>query len=352
MSIRVMTMIWDTCLYQAGTLNVLLAMADHASDNGRDIYPGMEYLAGKCRQTVRATQECVKRLRADRVVILLDRDGRDLEPSENPIGGRGYRATYRIDLERVQKLQGFHQQDCPDCEHCKFARKTPKEDAGKGEVSRKKGELSRSHIENHQEPSRTSLSPVGSEESEKVASLGEGKPERWPEFRSTVAKTWPNNFPADNEVACKREFVRLTRQHDPDLIIACAGLHGAELRRRQAARGKKAGGLIVKKPSNWLREGDWEGYEPQAKAEAGREAKIATALGNVRRALGDGLFSVLKNAMPEGSLAALDGIGLTGNTITITGASQRALLERHEGKIERALGERPRFQMVPRAGAA
>jgi hypothetical protein len=164
MSIRVMTTIWDTCLYQAGTLNVLLAMGDFANDRGRDIFPGLEYLAAKCRQTPRATQDCLKRLRADLVVVLLDRNGDDLGPEANPTGGRGYRTEYRIDLERVQILQGLHMADDPACEHCKAMRKTepervkkpaPKDEvsAGKGEKNVAKDEVSRSHIDESSKPS-------------------------------------------------------------------------------------------------------------------------------------------------------------------------------------------------------
>lgn len=353
MSIRVMTLIWDTCLYQAGTLNVLLAMADHASDNGRDIYPGMEYLAAKCRQTVRATQDCVKRLRADRVLILLDRNGCDLEPTENPIGGRGYRATYRIDLQRVQKLQGLHQIEHPECEHCKAGRKTPQDEAEKGEVLRKKGELSRSHIERTvNEPSGNHSPPADAGESDGIASLGNGNPERWPEFRKVVEDTWPGGFPAKNEIAGLKAFVQVTRVHDPELVITCAKLHGkAETASKAGRRGKST--HLIRLPANWLREGDWQGYVPRAAAEVKRETEVVSALGRVQRAVGDGLFALLRREMPDAALAMLDGIGLTQPaTITVTGASQRALLERREGKIERLLGERPRYVIVPKAGAA
>lgn len=343
-----MTMIWDTCLYQAGTLNVLLAMADHASDNGLDIYPGMEYLAAKCRQTVRATQDCVKRLRADRVLILLGRDGRDLEPTENPIGGRGYRAEYRIDLERVKELQALHQAEHPDCELCRAGNKTPRRDAKKGEPSRQKGELSRSHIERTvKEPSRTSLPPAGAGESEKVASLGQGAPERFPEFRSAVSRAWPDGFPAEDQVACEKQFVRLTRQHSADLLIACANLHGTELRGRNERRAGK-GKVFAKRPSNWLKEGEWQGYIPRAEETARLEAQASTALGSVRRALGGGLFDLLRRlGMHDTVIAKLDGMTFEPPaSFTVTAAIQSSLLDRHFDALQRHLGARPSFRLV------
>jgi hypothetical protein len=348
MSIRVMTLIWDTCLYQGGTLNVLLAMADHASDNGRDVYPGMEYLAAKCRQTVRATQDCVKRLRADRVAILLDRNGNDLEPSENPTGGRGYRAEYRIDLERVKELQGLHQAEHPDCELCKAGNKTPQRDGKKGEVGDRKGEKSRSHIDRTvKEPSRTSLAPAGAGESEKIASRGEGEVQRWPEFRTAVAKTWPDAFPADDEVACRKQFARLTRVHAADLLIACARLHGNELRQRKEKRGKRGGITFAKRPSNWLQQGDWEGYIPQAEQMAADEAGIATALGNVQRAMGEGVFKLLRERMDDAALARLDGMTFSPPAgFTVKSAFQKSLLDRHTSALERHLGDRATFTLV------
>jgi hypothetical protein len=348
MSIRVMTMIWDTCLYQGGTLNVLLAMADHASDNGRDIYPGMEYLAAKCRQTVRATQDCVKRLRADGVVILLDRDGRDLEPTKNPTGGRGYRAEYRIDLERVKELQGLHQAEHPDCELCKAGNKTPQREAKKGEPSREKGEVCRSHIDRTvKEPSRTSLPPAGAGESEKIASLGKGEPERFPEFRAVVANTWPGAWVADNEVAARKAWDKITRAYPADLIIACAALHG---KAKTEAKKRRTDGSTqhMRLPANWLKDGDWQGYIPQAEEQARRDAAAVTALGNVRRALGDGLVEVLKRAgMDDATMARLDGLTLAGEaSFTVTSMFQRTLLEKHQGALERHFRTRPSFHLV------
>lgn len=159
-----MTAIWETCLYQGGTLNVLLAMADSASrPDGTGIFPGLDYLSAKCRQSVRATQDSIKRLRGDLVVIQLGPNGEDLTPEQNAIGGRGHRTEYRIDMKRVRKLQALHRLENPDCAYCAAGDKADpervQEAAEKGEVSAVKGadndvkgEVSRSHIEEPLEP--------------------------------------------------------------------------------------------------------------------------------------------------------------------------------------------------------
>lgn len=356
MSIAVMTLCWKTCLYEGNILNVLLALADWGEDDGGDIFPGIETLAAKCRCSVRTTQVALRKLEGDKV----------LEQIANSKGGRGKVTEYKINLERVQELQALHEAENPDCPHCQAKRKSAEKRAQyraqrvqtaseKGAGQRQKGAAGRERIDNtHQHPSDThqhSLAPAGAGESEKVASLGEGKPERWPEFRSAVAQTWVNGFPADNEIACKAEFVRLTRQHDPEIIIACARLHGEELRRREDARSRKAGTLMVKKPSNWLKEGDWQGYIPKVEEISTSQRRMVTALGNVQRALGLELFNQLRGwGMPDVSLAALDGVVHEGGARFLTTSGlQRMLLERHEGKLERLLGERPSYILIRKA---
>lgn len=181
-----MTAIWETCLYQGGTLNVLLAMADSASrPDGTGIFPGLDYLSAKCRQSVRATQDSIKRLRSDLVVIQLGPKGEDLKPDQNAIGGRGHRTEYRISLKRVQELQALHRIEDPDCVYCLAGDKADPErvqkpatkdevSAPKGAVIDVKGEVSRSHIEEPLEPEveplREPIAPAASENFELVGS--------------------------------------------------------------------------------------------------------------------------------------------------------------------------------------
>lgn len=112
--------------------------------------------------------------------------------------------------------------------------------------------------------------------------------------------------------------------------------------------------MFAKRPSNWLREGDWQGYIPQAEERARLEVEIVTAMGNVRRALGNGLFDLLRRqGMSDASLAMLDGMTLAPPAqFGITKPFQRTLLEKHSGVLERQLGERPSFTLVAEAKAS
>jgi hypothetical protein len=353
MSIEVMSFLWKTCLYEGNTLNTLMAMADWAEDDGGDIFPGIDLLAAKTRASVRTTQIALRRLEGDQVI----------ERIANARGGRGKITEYKIDLERVQELQGLHEAAEPDCAHCAARRRSAERRAehrakrvqagvAKGAGSRQKGAGSRPPIDNtHQQPPNTHHSgPAGAGESVTIASLGEGEEQRWPEFRSAVANTWPNGFPFDNEVACKAEFVRQTRKHRADLIIACANLHGAELRRRQERRGTGAGQVMAKLPSNWLKVGDWQGYIPAAEAAVEAEAKAALALARVRETIGDGLFDLLRRrGLSDMQLSQLDGAAFTAPAAFEVSGYQRALLERHIGALESHCGERPTFSTKRRA---
>lgn len=56
MSIRIMTMVWDRFDGTGSELLLALALADHAHDNGRHIYPTIKSLAKKTRQSERTVQ--------------------------------------------------------------------------------------------------------------------------------------------------------------------------------------------------------------------------------------------------------------------------------------------------------
>lgn len=162
-----MSAIWRTCCYQDGSLVLLLAMADHGKDDGTDIYPGVDLLAAKCRSSVRAIQERLKKLRADGVVKIVGNNGIDLPDDETPVGGRGRKTEYRIDLERVQELHALHQQESPQCEHCRARAERVRRRARKGAARSTKGEDARApyRIEPLETPlnlpSEAARAPVG-----------------------------------------------------------------------------------------------------------------------------------------------------------------------------------------------
>ena len=62
MSIRVMTTVWDQSTAEGSALLLLLAIADHAHDDGTGAWPSVDALAKKTRQTPRNTQFLLRRL--------------------------------------------------------------------------------------------------------------------------------------------------------------------------------------------------------------------------------------------------------------------------------------------------
>lgn len=90
-----MTMVWDSDLYEGGTLLVLLAMADWAADDGTKIFPALKTLAAKARLSPRGAQYALEKLRNDGVI----------RPVSSTSGGRGKIVEYKIELETMQKLR-------------------------------------------------------------------------------------------------------------------------------------------------------------------------------------------------------------------------------------------------------
>lgn len=313
--------------YEGRTLLVLIALASWADDDGSHIYPRIETLAKRARCSVRQAQRALRQMEGDGVLVVVRKGG-----------GRSL-TEYRIDVE---KLRGNVrcQNGTSDIGDMKTA-----ENVTSGVTK------PAAHIDTRsstRSSTRSLSAPADAGESEKIASLGKGAPERFPEFRSVVANSWPGGFPADNQVAASKAWADVTRMHSADLVIACAGLHGRAKTEKQNQRGKTGGREIMRLPSNWLKEGDWQGYIPQAEEAARRDAATVTALGNVRRALGDGLVEVLKRAgMDDATMARLDGLTLAGDaSFTVTSMFQRTLLEKHQGALERHFRTRPSFHLV------
>ncbi|MBI1213585.1 MAG: hypothetical protein GC190_19175 [Alphaproteobacteria bacterium] len=77
MSIRLMTRVWDSGQYSAGTLVVLLALADWADDDGGRLFPKLETLEKKTRLSVKQLRRVLADLIEDGV--LLDEGGKGIK---------------------------------------------------------------------------------------------------------------------------------------------------------------------------------------------------------------------------------------------------------------------------------
>ncbi|HXS07829.1 MAG TPA: helix-turn-helix domain-containing protein [Rhizomicrobium sp.] len=165
-----------TCLFKGGTRLFVLTLADYSGDDdGRSIFPGHDLIAADCQCSIRSIQDLIREVRKTGVLKVVGASGSDLADDEKPIGGRGQRTEYRLDLERLDELQALHQAREPNCEHCQArakraknaASKRTKNAARKGENSSAKDENSRiaykdSNLNNHNELAHErALSPEG-----------------------------------------------------------------------------------------------------------------------------------------------------------------------------------------------
>jgi hypothetical protein len=88
MSIKVSTEVWQGSRHKSGNLLVLLAVADHADDQGT-AWPGVRLLARKARLSQRHTRRCLNELVASGELEIL--------PNRAPSG----RTLYRIRLDKL-----------------------------------------------------------------------------------------------------------------------------------------------------------------------------------------------------------------------------------------------------------
>jgi len=92
MSIKVMDKVWDRYPEGGGELNLALKLADYADDDGTHIFPSIETMAAKTRQSERAVQYQIKRMLKRGWLILVANQG----------GGRGRAREYRINPDWIK----------------------------------------------------------------------------------------------------------------------------------------------------------------------------------------------------------------------------------------------------------
>ena len=89
-----MTAVWDAQRYEAGTLLVLLAMADYANDEDHTCHPSIGRLADKSRLSRRQVQRIMDRLKTDGVITPV---------GEHPVRNGSPIVVYRINTETLAK---------------------------------------------------------------------------------------------------------------------------------------------------------------------------------------------------------------------------------------------------------
>jgi DNA-binding transcriptional ArsR family regulator len=322
---------------------VLLKLADNANDEGV-CWPSVPLIADHTELSIRTVQEHLHRLEA-----------------------KGLLRIERRQANGLNMANVYHLQLAPPATRRKAAAEKPMarsgaaaapvvQDQHQGGAGDAPGvvQLTASHIEEPPiEPplNLPSHGPAGAGQGDGVEFLDLDTDARWPEFRKVVADNWPGGFPADDEIAGMRAFERQAKVHGCSLVIDCARLHGAAKRKQQDARGARSAQQFIKRPSNWLKEGDWRGYIPASQNNRATEKQAVEAVGRVRRGLGEDLFKLLKaKDLPDVAMAILDGVEYQGaGVFTIVRPFQRTFLEgKFSGSaLERACGAHPTFQLVP-----
>lgn len=94
MSIKLMAKVWE-CQFSKDEQSILLAMADHAQDDGTHCYPSVPWIAWKTDYSDRQVQRTIRKLCARGVLVLVRRGGR----------GRGH--EYRIVLSTAKAKAPF-----------------------------------------------------------------------------------------------------------------------------------------------------------------------------------------------------------------------------------------------------
>ncbi len=145
MSAELSGQVWKLKLSH-GQQVVMLALADHAHDDGTHCYPGVPYLAWKTGYTERNVRRILGELEAAEII----------EPQEEKRGGAGNVTEYHIHLEKGDKKDEYN----PDKPRKRVTTRTQKGDkpAQNPDKSAQKGDNSpRANTDepsgNHQEPS-------------------------------------------------------------------------------------------------------------------------------------------------------------------------------------------------------
>lgn len=99
MSVRMMTAVFALDIPSLEEL-LLIALADHADDDGNNVWPTVSYLAWKTNLSESGVRKMMARFRDMGVLIPVDRQG----------GGRRCSVIYRLDLEPLPRKQPFQRE--------------------------------------------------------------------------------------------------------------------------------------------------------------------------------------------------------------------------------------------------
>ena len=96
MSVKLMTQVWELKLDHA-TSYVLIAMADHAKDDGSRCFPSVGYLSWKTNYSIRQVRRILGNLEDTGIII----------PVAHQNGGRGYATEYQLVLAAAPRKESY-----------------------------------------------------------------------------------------------------------------------------------------------------------------------------------------------------------------------------------------------------
>jgi len=96
MSVKIMSQVWELDI-DHGEMIVLLAMADHADDDGQNCYPSNAYLAWKTGYSDRQVRRVLRTLESTGIITRVAHEE----------GGRGLATEYRLNPEKGDKKSAF-----------------------------------------------------------------------------------------------------------------------------------------------------------------------------------------------------------------------------------------------------
>ena len=96
MSVKLMGQVWELKLDHA-TSYVLIAMADHASDDGSRCFPSVGYLSWKTNYSIRQVRRILGNLEDTGIII----------PVAHQNGGRGYATEYQLVLAAAPRKESY-----------------------------------------------------------------------------------------------------------------------------------------------------------------------------------------------------------------------------------------------------
>ncbi len=230
MSINVVREVWELDLPPHEKL-LLLAMADHADHEGRNVYPSIDFVAWKTRYSARHVQRLVRGLERRGILV---RQG-------NGNGGRGRSTCYRIDLRKGDKSAPFSRRKDDTAVTVSLEngdaddRKRVTGPAGKGD-----GDVTRTVKEPTKELNTTTPPEFKAELN--------GRTELEDRFECFWT-AYPKH--RDKEAALK-EFAKL----NPNTVLFNEMLQVLEIQKR-SVNWTKNNGCYVPRPLDWLKDEQW-----------------------------------------------------------------------------------------------